>query len=553
MKKTLLFLTVALLMVVLAVGIFSTNAKAATEGVFTYEIANDEATITDCNTSATGELVIPQTLGGYPVTSISENAFFACESLTSIEIPDSVTFIGDYAFYYCNSLTSIEIPDSVMSIEDGAFSECGSLTRVEIGNGVTRIGEGAFRDCSRLTEINVSNDNSVYSSDKGVLFNKDKTILLFYPTRKKETNYKVPEGVTSIGEAAFRGCCGLTNVYIPNTVINIGDTAFADCASLKLVDISEGVIDIGYMAFSWCESLESVEIPTSIMSIGEFAFYGCQKLYEMKVAENNNSFMSKDGVLFNKEGTFLILYPCAKNAENYVVPNGVTNIGRNAFEGCMNLKRVEISSSVTIISQEAFSFCKNLVSVSISEKVTSIGWYAFYRCSNLTTVYYNGTAEDWANIEVYDNYLLNAELVFVSKSELEIALEGKGVTVSKLADETEVVIVPTVVGNIAMTESELAEMLGDDITIISNNGIIGTGSKIIVGEQEVEIAVKGDIDGDGIATVFDALMVKKALAEDSFAENDIREFAGDIDGEGVTDSADVDAILAHIVGEMLIA
>ena len=84
-------------------------------------------------------------------------------------------------------------------------------------------------------------------------------------------------------------------------------------------------------------------------------------------------------------------------------------------------------------------------------------------------------------------------------------------------------------------------------------GVIGTGSKIIIGEQEVEIAVKGDIDGDGIATVFDALMVKKALAENTFGENDIREFAGDIDGAGVTDTADIDAILAHIVGEDLIA
>ncbi|MBQ4115944.1 MAG: leucine-rich repeat protein, partial [Clostridia bacterium] len=300
----------------------------------------------------------------------------------------------------------------------------------------------------------------------------------------------------SMGNAAFYGCSSLTGVEIHAGVTRIGESAFFNCKNMTRIVIPSSVTSIGYAAFEYCSNLTSVVIPTSVTSIE-----GC------------------------------------------------------AFASCSNLTSIEIPTNVMSISYKSFYGCKKLTSVAIPSSVTSIGDQAFYNCTNLTTVYYAGTEEEWNEISVgsSNSSLLNAELVFVSKSELEKALDCKGVTVGKLADETEVVIVPTVVGNVAMTEAELAGMLGEDITIVSNNGIIGTGSKIIVGEQEVSLIVKGDIDGDGIATVFDALMVKKALAENSFSENDIREFAGDIDGEGVTDSEDIDAILAHIVGEMLIA
>jgi hypothetical protein len=101
-----------------------------------------------------------------------------------------------------------------------------------------------------------------------------------------------------------------------------------------------------------------------------------------------------------------------------------------------------------------------------------------------------------------------------------------------------------------MTESELRDIFNDGtIAITSNNGIIGTGCKVTIGEYEVELVVKGDIDGDGVATVFDALMVKKALANNGFANEALREYAADVDGADGTTTADVDALLAIIVGK----
>jgi hypothetical protein len=119
------------------------------------------------------------------VTSIGDYAFLYCSNLTSITIPNSVTFIGEGAFYDCAGLTSITIPNSVTSIGGGAFSGCRNLTSVTIPNSVTSIGGGAFSDCAGLASINIGVDNTRYSSENGVLFNKDKTEIIGYPGGKQ--------------------------------------------------------------------------------------------------------------------------------------------------------------------------------------------------------------------------------------------------------------------------------------------------------------------------------------------------------------------------------
>jgi hypothetical protein len=137
--------------------------------------------------------------------SIADDAFEDCDALTSVEIPNSVTSIGNYAFYDCSSLTSVMIPNSV-----------------------TSIGEFAFEGRSSLTSIEVDEKNTAYSSLDGVLFNKEQTILICYPTQKEGTSYIIPNSVTSIGDVAFQNCSSLTSVTIPNSVTSIGEGAFAN-------------------------------------------------------------------------------------------------------------------------------------------------------------------------------------------------------------------------------------------------------------------------------------------------------------------------------------
>ena len=206
------------------------------------------------------------------VTTIGDGAFGWSGDLTSVSMP-SVTTIGDEAFYRCYALTSVSMP-SVTTIGDNAFSDCLDLTSVDIPASCTSIAGNPFQGCKSLEEIVVDENNPNYSSADGVLYDKDKTTLIGWPTAEGEID--IMPSVTTIGEEAFRYCFALTSVSMPS-VTTIGDYAFNACEALTSVSMPS-VTTIGVGAFEYCSSLTSIDIPASVTMIGDYAFYGCSSL-----------------------------------------------------------------------------------------------------------------------------------------------------------------------------------------------------------------------------------------------------------------------------------
>ena len=194
--------------------------------------------------------------------------------------------------------------------------------------------------------------------------------LIKYIEKPGVTDVVIPQGVTHIGEEAFKGCTNLTSVTIPEGVTDIGAQAFMDCKNLTSITIPEGVTSIGEEAFGECKSLTGVTIPESVTSIGFYAFWGCKSLTSVVI----------QGVTSIGGGAFR----GCESLTGVTIPESVTSIGDGAFEGCGSLTSVTIPESVTSIGNEAFKGCKSLTSVVI-QGVTSIGYSAFRDCTSLTS------------------------------------------------------------------------------------------------------------------------------------------------------------------------
>jgi len=208
---------------------------------------------------------------GDGITAVGASAFSFCDSLSNVELGNGVEIIGSGAFAYCTSLTNITIPENVISIESGAFGSSG-LSSIFIGERVSFIGKSAFGSCQSLTSIEVDENNLYYSSKNGVLFNKDKSVLLAYPSGKTNSSYAISSSVTEIGESAFSNCKKLKAVILNGGLKTINANAFYGCEGLTDISISDGVEFLGDSAFGFCTSLRNVNLGKGLKSIGSYAF-----------------------------------------------------------------------------------------------------------------------------------------------------------------------------------------------------------------------------------------------------------------------------------------
>ena len=332
-------------------------------GNYQYQVQQDGTVmITKYYDDGTTSIVIPSEIDGKKVTSMGESAFFECENLTNIVIPNSVKCIEKNAFSGCYSLTGITIPDSVTTIGNSAFSRCYKLEDIQISDATYDIGFDAFVATAWLS---AAFDND----DPYIILNH---VLIEVKGDKSITNFTIPDSVTSIAGAAFRGFNNLTTVTIPDSVKYIGDYAFNQCTSLTNVTIPDSVIGIGEFAFYSCDNLTNITIPASVIQIGDAAFYGTTWL--------DNEAKKSPFVVINN-----ILIDGSTASGNVNIPNTVTYIAGHAFYENKNITSVTIPSTVTQIGAYAFS-SSGIENVTIPASVTAVDEYAFSECPNLKNV-----------------------------------------------------------------------------------------------------------------------------------------------------------------------
>ncbi len=231
----------------------SASAAIKTDGLV-YKISDGEAIVTGCDTDRANEVIIPDTVEGYPVTGIGNEAFAYCEKITSISIPEGVTSIGSKAFFMCFGLGSVNIPKKVTSIGDEAFFYCTRLGSITIPGGVTSIGVGTFFSCSGLTSVTI------------------------------------PDSVTSIGNWAFHDCSMLTEITLPKGITAIGNNTFLDCIRLTRITIPNGVTYIGDNAFSNCKSLATLYYKGTT-----------EQWTDISIAAGNESFLNSEVIFLGSE------------------------------------------------------------------------------------------------------------------------------------------------------------------------------------------------------------------------------------------------------------
>ncbi len=377
MKKNILLSLVFILSLIVFGAV---SVSAATYGNLTYEMSNNEVTITDCKTSVT-TVEIPAVINNYPVTKIGNSAFNACSSLTSVTIPTGVVSIGNSAFYNCSGLASIDIPKTVISIESYAFSGCNKLKRVNI------------TDLAAWCRISMSTSaNPLYSGRAELWLNGSPVETL-----------TIPSSITKIESGAFAGCSSITTLDLSNSnVREIDYSAFSNCENLKTVKFGRNIKTIGSGAFSGCSGIESVHINdlsqwfNISFSYSSVSSFTSNPLYYAKGFYVNDTLIEDlvipNGITAVPDGAF-----CGYSGlKSVTIPEGVTKVEMGAFKACDGLNSVDLPESLTTIGGNAFENCTALTSIDIPEKVTNINGAAFKGCKALAEIYWNAvTVEDF--------------------------------------------------------------------------------------------------------------------------------------------------------------
>ncbi len=466
--------------------------------------------------------------------------------IKTVVIENGVTTIASHAFYDCIYMEKASIPEGITSIGMYAFSRCSRLTSIDIPASVTNMGLGVFHKTQSLTSINVSPDNISYTSDNGVLFNKQRTELIKYPTGKTDNLYTIPDSVVTVAMYGFFGSDSLTGVVIGNNVAALGESSFVG-SGIKTVFIPKNVTSIEHRAFAQCHELSSITVSL----------------------DNPNYSSDKNGVLFSKDGSVLMQYPIAKTDTSYTIPTSVSTIGGWAFETSRNLTKITLHENVAKIEKSAFVGCSMLENVTVLNPKTVFGDTVFNmnNTPNLVLYGYAGsTAESYAAKNNIPFEVLEAPAVpdvFLYTDAPAVAVQGSAftytVSLAGTYDGFSFDLYPVDGMTITQIESANGKINVDAFADHWMVSVLGGLDKVNA-EKEVIVTVTVQVAADaalGTRTLALAdVMIStadggKAAVQYKFADIQVTDqIPGDIDGDGMFNYYDVAKLYAFYRGRI---
>ena len=427
-KMRLLSLPAALLLLPMLLPAYPAGAAELSDYTYTVQ-ADGTISITGYRGKDTA-LEIPASINGAAVTAIGDHAFEYDQSITSIDLPNSLVSIGAYAFNDCSGLLEIEFPNGLVTVGEGAFFSCTRLTEVTLPESLTDLDTDAFYGCTGLTSVTVP--GSVKNFGDHVFENC--TAL---------TTATLGEGLTALPAQTFYDCPLLSQVTLPTTLRTIGDRAFVHADSLKSIQLPAGLkrigdhafqasalkavdtaaAEIGTEAFSGCQTLSSLTLREGVQTVGENAFSGAplqqvnlpaslttlgtgafsrtfttdsptgetldSGLEKYTVASGNTAFTATDdGVLYSKDGKTLLAVPVRWSSDDgiFTVPDNVTAISDSAFAQCSKIKKIVLPDGLTTLGEGAFINCKALEEITLPDGIQALPADTFANCVKLTTV-----------------------------------------------------------------------------------------------------------------------------------------------------------------------
>ncbi|MCH5320699.1 MAG: leucine-rich repeat protein [Eubacterium sp.] len=376
------------------------------------------------NNKLTDELVIPGS-----VKAIKDYAFYAT-GFTSIKLNEGLISVGYYALGV-GDFESIVFPDSVISVSNRFVQPKNNVKYIKFGAGVMGL-ESTLIDESRpklyryypaLEEVEVSDSNLNYSSQDGVVYNKNKTVLIYYPVAKPDNTYAVPETVKEIAQNAFNQTAATKNIVLPDSLTKISYRAFFQCESIININIPGSVTEIEEEAFYCCSGFNTIVFDEGIKIHTLFStFWECKDIENVIFPENAEiykldcTFMDTaiKSIVLPDSITVLETTFYGSALEEITLPKNLETIGYDAFART-NLKSIVMPEKVTVINGSAFSECENLSYVNLSN-VKSIGAHAFYACTALESIDLTGVT--YVSPEAF-KYCYNLKKFYFTKDELE--------------------------------------------------------------------------------------------------------------------------------------